>query len=68
MATRRVNVNFSEDAYKALEKLAEERGTTMTEVLRDAISLEQWVDEVRKDKDARLLVERDGERRELLLR
>jgi hypothetical protein len=67
-ATRRVNVNFSEEAYDALENLAKERGTTMAEVLRDAISLEQWVDEVRKDRDARLLVERGGERRELLLR
>jgi len=67
-STRRVNVNFSEEAYDALENLAKERGTTMAEVLRDAISLEQWVDEVRKDRDARLLVERGGERRELLLR
>ena len=67
-STRRVNVNFSEEAYEALESLAHERGTTMAEVLRDAISLEQWVDEVRKDSDARLLIERNGDRRELLLR
>lgn len=67
-STRRVNVNFSEEAYEALESLARERGTTMAEVLRDAISLEQWVEEVRKDRDARLLIERHGDRRELLLR
>jgi Ribbon-helix-helix protein, copG family len=65
---RKVNVTFSEEAYEALETLAEERDVTMAEVLRDAISLEQWLEELRKDKDSRLLIERDGERREIILR
>ena len=67
-ATRRVNVNFSEEVFEALENLARERGTTMAEILRDAVALEQWIDQVRKDKDSRLLIERDGERREIILR
>ena len=63
-ATRRIE--FSEEAYEALEKLAQERGVSITEVLRDALSHEQWLDELRK-ANARVLVERDGERSELVL-
>ncbi len=66
-STRTVSIDFSEEAYEALERLAEEKGISVAEVLRDAISLEQWIEQVRKDKDARLLIERDGERRELVL-
>ncbi|MDQ4001388.1 MAG: ribbon-helix-helix protein, CopG family [Actinomycetota bacterium] len=66
-ATRTVSIDFSEEAYEALERLAEEKGVSMAEVLRDAISLEQWIEQLRKDKDARLLIEREGERRELVL-
>jgi hypothetical protein len=63
-ATRQIE--FSEEAYAALEKLAQERGVPITEVLRDALSHEQWIDELRK-ANARVLVERDGERSELVL-
>jgi len=63
-ATRQIE--FSEEAYEALEKLAQERGVSITEVLRDALSHEQWLDELRKE-NARLLIERDGEQRELVL-
>lgn len=64
---RRVNVNFSEPVYEMLDRLAKRRGTTMAEILRDAIALEAWVDEER-EKGGRVLVERNGEVRELLLR
>ena len=63
-ATRQIA--FSEEAYEALEKLAQERGVSITEVLRDALSHEQWLEELRKT-NARVLVERDGERSELVL-
>jgi hypothetical protein len=63
-ATRQIE--FSEEAYEALEKLAQERGVSITEVLRDALSHEQWINELRKE-NARLLIERDGEQRELVL-
>ena len=66
-STRTVSIDFSEEAYEALEKLAEEKGVSVTEVLRDAISLEQWIEQLRKDKDTRLLIEREGKRRELVL-
>ncbi len=65
--THRISFEFSEEAYEALKSLADEKGISMAEVLRDAISLEQWIEELRKDKDARLLIERDGKRHELVL-
>lgn len=65
MTTRRVNVNFSASAYAMLEALAAEKGTSMSEVLRDAIALEKYVEDTRRD-GGRVLVERDGAIRELL--
>ncbi len=62
---RRVNVNFTPEAYSALEGLARRKGTTISEVLRDAIALEQWFEATRAE-GGRVLVERDGEIRELL--
>lgn len=65
--TRRVNVNFSEVVYRMLDELAKRKGTTMAEVLRDAIALEKWVEDERA-QGGRILVERNGEVRELVLR
>jgi len=59
-------IEFSEEAYEALEKLAHERGVSIAEALRDALSHEQWINELRKE-NARLLIERDGVQRELVL-
>jgi hypothetical protein len=39
--TRRVNVNFSENAYADLETIADQQGKTKAEVLREAIALER---------------------------
>ncbi|UCC87719.1 MAG: ribbon-helix-helix protein, CopG family [Anaerolineales bacterium] len=65
---QRVNVNFSDDTYAVLKEIAEKKGNTMSEVLRDAIALEEWVtDEL--TSGSRLLVERqDGEVREVIRR
>lgn len=65
--TRRVNVNFSESVYRALEELATRKNKSMAEVLRDAVALEKWVQDAR-DEGARILVERNGKTRELVLR
>lgn len=65
---RRVNVNFSEEIYAQLTKIAEERGKTLSDVLRDAVTLETYAAETRR-QNGRLLVEKaDGEIRELLVR
>ena len=65
--TRRVNVNFSENVYQMLEALAEKKGKTMSEILRDAIALEKWVQD-ETDAGGRLLVDRGGQVRELVVR
>lgn len=68
MATiHRVNVNFSEGAFSDLETIAQNRGKTKAEVLRDAIALERWFDEARREGN-RILIERDGDVREIIPR
>jgi predicted transcriptional regulator len=41
----KTSVNLPEPAIEALRELAEKRDTTMTEVLRHAISLEKAIDD-----------------------
>ena len=64
----RVNVNFSESAYKNLTELAERQGKSVSEVLRDAVTLEQWVDEAKREGSRVLIERRGGETREILAR
>lgn len=64
---RRVNVNFSAETYEMLAKMAETKGTTMTEILRQAISLAKFADDVAKKGD-RILVDRGGKISEVLIR
>lgn len=65
--THRVNVNFSESAYQTLENLAERKGKSMSEVLRDAIALEKWFQDT-NDDGGRVVVEQDGRAREVIPR
>jgi predicted RNase H-like HicB family nuclease len=62
---RPVKVNFSPRAFAVLEELATEQGKTLSEVLRDAIALEKYVADTRRE-GGRILVEREGTVRELL--
>jgi predicted transcriptional regulator len=61
----RISVDFSDEAYNQLAKLAEKKGKQKSEVLRDALAFERWyVDTV--DEGARVLVERnDAEHHEV---
>jgi restriction endonuclease len=63
----RVNVNFSQSAYKTLEELSERKNKSMSDILRDAIALEKWFDDTYRD-GGKFLVERDGEVREVIPR
>jgi hypothetical protein len=64
----RVNVNFSEGAWTDLNRLADDRGKTKAEILRDAIALERWFHDERL-QGGRILVERaSGELREVIPR
>jgi len=63
---RRVNVNFSDQAYDTLEELARHSGKSMSEVLREAIALKAWFDRERAE-GSRILVERpNGQVREVI--
>ncbi len=65
-ATHRVNVNFSDDAYETLKEIARNRNKTISEVLRDAIALEQWYEETKRE-GGRVIVElQDGREREVV--
>ncbi len=64
---KRVNVNFSQGAYDDLETIADQRGKSKAEVLRDAIALERLFHDTKRE-GGRLLIERDGEIREIIPR
>lgn len=61
----RINAVLTDKGFKTLQTLAEERGKTYREVLTDALALEMWFYEAREE-GARLLVERNGELREVV--
>jgi hypothetical protein len=64
----KMSVNFSHQVVSALRALAKKRGVTMTEVLRQAIGTEVFLDEQR-NRGGRVLVEdRRGRVRELVIR
>jgi hypothetical protein len=68
MPKRRVNVYFSEQVFEELTKIAEERGKTLSDVLRDAVTLEKYAFDTAQ-AGGRLLVEKpDGETREIITR
>lgn len=65
-STHRVNVNFSDEAYKELTEMARRRNKTLSDVLRDALALEKWYEEA-KEEGSKVLVERkNGRMREVL--
>jgi len=63
----RVNANIEGAAYEALKELAKSKGKTMTEILRDALTLEKFVADLFKN-GGKLLVEEGGQIKELLVR
>jgi predicted transcriptional regulator len=66
MSEHRINVTFSGSTYAALRELAERRGKSMSEVLRDAVAREKWLDDALAE-GGRLLIKQDGEVRELVM-
>ncbi len=64
----KMSVNLSQEAIEALKSIAEERGVTVTEVLRHAIGLEKYVDKVQKENGKILVETSKGQVRELVFR
>jgi predicted transcriptional regulator len=59
--THRVNVNFSEDAYEDLARIAEKRQKKVSDVVREAIAFEKWYQDT-VDRGDSVLVERKNGR------
>lgn len=64
----KMSVNLSEDVLNLLKSMAEERGTTVTEVLRHAIGVEKYVDDVKKENGKILVETSKGQVREVVFR
>lgn len=62
---QRTSVSFPETAGKVLDDLAKETERTKGEVLRHAIALEKYVQDTWKE-GGRVIIERGGEKREIL--
>lgn len=65
--TKRVKVTFSGTAYETLANLADQTDRSIADVLRDAIALEEWVAQIKKDGH-RLLIHRQESVREVVVR
>ena len=63
----RISVDFPESVVKDIEQLAAAQGKTKAGLLRDAVALEQWFNEINQKGD-HVLVERDGKLREIVRR
>ncbi len=63
----RVTVDFSPEAYKAIEEISKTLSTSKSEALRKALGLLRFVLE-EKNKGAKLVIEgpKRGERREII--
>jgi hypothetical protein len=61
---RRVNVQFSPEAYATLREVARQQGKSISETIRDGLKWQRFIQDLRKE-NGRLLIERDGKVREL---
>jgi hypothetical protein len=64
----KLTVNLSDEVADALKKMAQENGITVTEQLRRAISTEKWVEDIDKDREKKLIVEDNGQLKEVVFR
>jgi predicted transcriptional regulator len=61
---RRLSVNVALDVGEAIDELAKRHGTTITDVIRRAVSTYKYIDDETAE-GAKILVERDGTVREV---
>lgn len=55
--TVKLTVTLSEEVIGVLQQMAADAGTSVTEQLRRAISTQKWLHDVRRNRNARVLVE-----------
>lgn len=61
------NLVMPTGTYESLQKIAEQDGTTIAELLRKAIRWFLFVRTIKLDPEARLLIEQDGEIKEIIV-
>ena len=66
-ATKRVHVNFALRTYETLQRIASRKGGSISEALRQAITLTDYIEHAVEDR-AKILIERDGKVSELVIR
>lgn len=64
----KMSVNLPTDDVKVLRALAKKRSVTMTEVLRQAIGTEKFIDTVNEDEGKILIEDKEGRVRQLVFR
>lgn len=64
----KISANLSDELDEQLRKVADRRGISMTELLRQALSTELWLRQ-QAEEDSKILVEsKDGETRQVVFR
>lgn len=64
----KMSVNLPAEAVKVLKGLAKKRRLTMTDVLRQAIGTEKFIDDVNEDEGKILVEDKSGRVRQLVFR
>lgn len=67
MTQTRYNLGIPTESYKNLQKVAEQEGTTIADLFRKATKLFLFIRSIKEDQDAHLLIERNGEIKEIVL-
>jgi hypothetical protein len=62
---RRLSVNVAPDVGDAIDQLAKRHGTTITDVIRRAVSIYKYLDDQTTAHDAKILIEESGTIREV---
>jgi Ribbon-helix-helix protein, copG family len=64
----KTSVNLPQDAVTALQEIAAQRGTTMAEIIRKAISTEKFLHETQAQGGKVLIQDKDKNLKQLLIR
>jgi macrodomain Ter protein organizer (MatP/YcbG family) len=67
-ATKRVNVNFAAPTYQRLQNIAARKGITLSEALRQAITLTDYLEHAIDDEHAKVYIDRGNGLNELVIR
>ena len=62
---KRITTTFAPHTYAVLQELANARGTSMADALRDAIALSKWFKDT-QDNGANILIEKNGRMERIL--